>query len=154
MLWVAMTACGGSTKPPEEPAMEPAAEEPVEEPAPPPEPVEEEPAPEPVAAEPEFRPGMSVLEATNAVPSSAERINLEQERLAAPLMKAELYEPCKLASHKHFQLHVAVWDGRAVGVDVTTKPKDPKLEECLRQQISTIEWEDKAKSLNAVEYSF
>lgn len=106
------------------------------------------------AVEPAFTPGMSVLEATNAVPSSAERLNIEQERLAEPLMKPELYEPCGLAQHKRFQLKVAVWDGRAVGLDVTTKPKDEKLEACLRQQIGTIEWPDKAKSLNTVEYSF
>ncbi len=106
------------------------------------------------AEEPSFTPGMSVVEATNAVPSSVERLNIEPERLAEPLMKPELYEPCGLASHKHFQLKVAVWDGRAVGLDVTTKPKDEKLEACLRQQIGQIVWEDKAKSLNTVEYSF
>jgi hypothetical protein len=104
--------------------------------------------------EPEFRPGMTVTEATNAVPSSAERLNIEQERLAEPLMEPKLYEPCSLQGHHHFSVKVAVWDGKAVGLDVTTKPQDEKLATCLRQQIEGVEWEDKAKSLNTVEYSY
>ncbi len=103
---------------------------------------------------PEFRPGMSVAEATNAVPDSVERLNIEQEALAAPLMDPELYEPCGLAGHHHFTLRVAVWDGRAVGLDISTQPNDEKLESCLRQQISDVEWKEKAKSINTVEYSY
>jgi hypothetical protein len=104
--------------------------------------------------EPHFTPGMSVVEATNAVPSTTQRLNIEQEALAEPLMDPKLYEPCALRGNQHFQLRVAVWDGRAVGLDVTTKPVDAKLEACLRQQIAGVEWKDKAKSINTVEYSF
>lgn len=103
---------------------------------------------------PEFRPGMSVNEATNAVPPNVERLNIEQERLAEPLMDPKLYEPCSLQGHHHFTVKVAVWDGKAVGLDVSTKPNDEKLAACLRQQIQDVEWEDKAKSLNTVEYSY
>src|SRR5690606_1134880 len=104
--------------------------------------------------EPHFTPGMSVVEATNAVPSTTQRLNIEQEALAEPLMDPKLYEPCALRGNQHFQLRVAVWDGKAVGLDVATKPADPKLEACLKQQISSLEWKDKAKSINSVEYSF
>lgn len=103
---------------------------------------------------PQFTPGMSVVEATNAVPDSAQRLNIEQEALAAPLMDPGLYEPCALAGHHHFKVRVAVWDGRAVGLDVSTQPSDSKLESCLRQQLSNVEWKDKAKSINTVEYSY
>src|SRR5690606_1453192 len=104
------------------------------------------------SGEPAFAPGMSVLDATNAVPASAQRLNIEQERLAEPLMQPELYEPCSLQGHHHFTLRVAVWDGKAVGLDVDTK--DPKLASCLRTQVEGVEWKDKAKSLNTVEYTY
>lgn len=110
--------------------------------------------PEDAAAQPEFAPGMSVVDATNAVPAGGQRLDIEQEALAAPLMRPELYEPCELQGHHHFKVKVAVWDGRAVGLDVTTQPNDAKLESCLRQQLSGVEWKDKAKSLNTVEYSY
>lgn len=109
---------------------------------------------ESAASEPKFTPGMSVVEATNAVPTGGQRLDIEQEALAAPLMQSELYEPCGLQGHHHFKVKVAVWDGRAVGLDVTTQPNDTKLESCLRQQLSGVEWKDKAKSLNTVEYSY
>jgi hypothetical protein len=106
------------------------------------------------AREPQFTAGMSVNEATNAVPDSLQRVNIEQEALAAPLMEPELYEPCALQGHHHFKVRVAVWDGRAVGLDVSTQPNDQKLETCLKQQLSSVEWKDKAKSINTVEYSY
>jgi hypothetical protein len=105
-------------------------------------------------SEPKFTPGMSVVDATNAVPVGGQRLDIEQEALAAPLMQPELYEPCGLQGHHHFKVKVAVWDGRAVGLDVTTQPNDTKLESCLRQQLSGVEWKDKAKSLNTVEYNY
>lgn len=106
------------------------------------------------SAEPAFEPGMSVQDAMNAVPSSADRLNIEQERLAEPLTEPELYEPCELAPSQHFTVQVAVWDGRAVGMDIETKPKNENVEQCLREQIGGIEWEDKVDSLNTVQYSY
>ncbi|NLE88189.1 MAG: hypothetical protein GX607_17540 [Myxococcales bacterium] len=115
----------------------------------------EEVAPAPEAAvEPDFRPGMSVDEAIAAVPQSAQRVNIEQEALAAPLMRTELYEPCEVRGNQSFQLRVAVWEGRAVGVDVATKPQNEKLAGCLREQVSSVTWPDKVKSLNTVEFSY
>jgi hypothetical protein len=104
-------------------------------------------------AEPAFSDNMSVDEAINAVPPDAERLNIEQERLAEPLQQPELYEPCKLGSG-HFRARVAVWNGRAVGVDVETQPKSPALAKCIDSQIRQVKWSDKVRSLNTVEYSY
>lgn len=145
---------GEATAPPTEEEAEDLAEartvptEPGEEEA-----EEEEPAPE-SSVEPGFRPGMTVEEAIAAVPQSAQRVNIEQEALAAPLMRTELYEPCKISGTQSFKLRVAVWDGRAVGVDVTTKPVDEQLAGCLREQVTSVTWPDKVKSLNTVEFSY
>lgn len=102
--------------------------------------------------EPEFTEGMSVNEAMNAVPPGIERLNIDQEVLGRPLADPKTYEPCKLKAQDHFKLKVAIWDGRAVGIDIEAKNK--KLAECIRQQISQLKWRDKAKSLNTVEYEF
>jgi hypothetical protein len=96
---------------------------------------------------------MSVNEAINAVPSSIERLNIEQEVLAEPLQQADVYEPCKLGNG-HFKARVAVWQGRAVGVDVETRPSNPNLAKCIDQQIRQIKWSEKVRSLNTVEYSY
>jgi len=114
----------------------------------------EEESPEPKSEEPAFRPGMTVEEAVAAVPSTAQRIQIEDEALAEPLKHPEVYEPCKLKGHQHFTIRVAVWQGKAVGLDVTTKPESEELKSCLRTQIEALEWDDKVESLNTVEFSF
>ncbi len=106
------------------------------------------------AAEPEFKEGMSVDEAINAVPQGTERVNVDQQTLGKPLMDEELYKPCKLAPTQHFKLRVAIWEGHAVGIDVTATPKNPKVEECVKAQIKAITWKASVKSLNTVEYAF
>lgn len=116
---------------------------------------ENEESSEPAAEEaPSFTPGMSVEQAIAAVPSTAQRIHIEEEALAEPLKDPEVYEPCKLKGHEHFSIRVAVWQGKAVGLDVTTKPANPELESCLRTQIDRLEWKDKVESLNTVEFNF
>ncbi len=110
--------------------------------------------PEQAAAEPEFREGMSVNEAIDAVPRSSDRINIEPEALAKPLQDPELYKPCKPKPHEHFKIRVAIWQGKAVGLDVSTTPKNAALEECLKQQINQITWEEAVPSLNTVGYQF
>lgn len=109
-----------------------------------------EPAP---AKEPEFKDGMSVNDAINAVPMDTSTTNLEPEVLAKPISDATLYEPCKVGT-AHFKLKVAVWDGRAVGVDATTTPKNDKLAECIKAAVRQVSWPDKVRSLNTVEYQF
>ncbi len=78
------------------------------------------------------------------------RANIDPERLAEPLQQASLYEPCK-AGAQHFKVRIAVWNGRAVGVDVTTASKP--LAACIDKQIRSVQWPDKVRSLNTVEYS-
>lgn len=114
----------------------------------------EEPNPEASAAEPEFKEGMSVDEAINAVPQGTPRVNVEQEALSQPLLDVKLYEPCKLKPNSHFKLRVAIWDGRAVGIDVETQPKNEQLADCVKQQVRQVQWKDKVKSLNTVEFAY
>jgi hypothetical protein len=102
------------------------------------------------AGGPSFPDNASVAQAIAAVPKGTQRSNIDAETLGEPLNKPELYAPCKAGS-QHFKLKVAVWNGKAVGVDVTTTNK--ALAECVKKQIQGIEWRDKVKSLNTVEYS-
>ena len=98
---------------------------------------------------------MSVDEAVSAVPQGHERANIEQAALGKPLSDMKLYEPCGAKDKQHAKIRVAVWDGRAVGIDVSVTPKpDAKLAECIKAQIRTVTWRDKAKSLNTVEFAF
>jgi len=161
-LLALFTACGGST---------PAAEEPDEDfsgeednaPAMPTSDDEEKPrgkadeeSGEKVqrAAEPEFKEGMSVDEAINAVPQGTARVTIEPDELAVPLKDPKVYEPCKPAANAHWTIRVAVWDGKAVGLDITTQPPNKRLSECIAEQIRKITWRDKVASLNTVEYAF
>lgn len=163
MVWVlgitcalGLEGCGGAASEPAPPpsglveVQEPVSEEEVRE-----EEETEEPAPPPeTSVEPEFRPDMTVNEAIAAVPASVQRVNIDPDALAAPLLRSELYEPCGVRGNQRFTVRVAVWNGRAVGMDVSTQPKNDKLSGCLREQIASVTWPDKVKSLNTVEYSY
>jgi len=156
------SACGGSTPPPEEPS------EPTGAALDSPDDIEQtgetadksgddgnpsEGSQAKSAAEPEFKEGMSVNDAINAVPPATDRENIEPEVLGKPLQEPKVYEPCKLGGAR-FKLKVAVWDGRAVGIDVSTTPNNPKLAECIKTEVAKVTWPDKVKSLNTVEYQF
>jgi hypothetical protein len=101
--------------------------------------------------EPKFTEDMSVEEAIQAVPQGVERRNIDQETLGKPLQDAALYEPCKPGGAR-VKLRVAVWDGKAVGVDVITTPKNDKLASCIKGRIREATWEAKVRSLNTIEY--
>jgi hypothetical protein len=103
-------------------------------------------------AEPTFTADMSVEDAIKAIPQSAERMNVDQETLSKPLQEESLYAPCKPGT-SHFKFRIAVWRGKAVAIDMTTTPKNPKLAECLKGRIREITWPAKVPSLNTVEYS-
>jgi hypothetical protein len=105
------------------------------------------------AAEPAFTENMSVDEATRAVPRDQERRNIDQETLGKPLANLALYEPCKPGS-AHVKFRVAVWNGKAVGLDVSTTPKNEKLANCIKERIREVTWDKKVKSLNTIEYQF
>lgn len=156
VLGLFFVACGGSQPPAEPPEVAP-----LEVSAPPAPPAEvvteepkEEPAPAPVAvAEPQFTDGMSVADAEKAVPRGAERANIDQETLSKPIQDESVYEPCKPGTAK-VKLKIAVWDGKPVGIDVTSTPKNEKLVACVTERIKGLKWQARVKSLNTVEYSF
>jgi hypothetical protein len=114
--------------------------------------VEQKPKPS-EGAEPAFTDDMSVEQAIKAVPQSADRLNVDQETLGKPLQDSELYAPCKPGSAR-FTLRVAVWRGKAVGIDLSTIPKNPKLAACIKGRLRAITWPVKVPSLNTVQYSF
>jgi hypothetical protein len=113
-----------------------------------------EPAEKPKEAlpEPKFTPGMSVDEAIAAVPKGWEYIGIEPDALGAPLQDLKLYEPCKLTPSQHFQLRVAIWDGKPVGIDV--KSANKKLATCIKDQVAQVTWRNKVKAINTVDYSY
>jgi hypothetical protein len=168
LFYVALaTACGGSEPPaaaPSSTAGDESAATTTSEPAPAPATTEAAPAkasdadqpapaPKPEVPTPAFKENGSVRDAVNAVPQGTPRLNIEQEALERPLNHPELYEPCK-PGNAHFKAKVAIWDGKAVGLDLTTTPKNPKFGDCVAERIRTITWPDKVKSLNTVEYTF
>lgn len=104
-------------------------------------------------AEPVFTEGMSVDEAIRAVPPGIERRNIDQETLGKPLQDLSLYEACKPGSAR-VKVKVAVWNGKAVGIDLGVTPKNDKLASCIKAKISEVTWEKKVKSLNTIEYQF
>jgi hypothetical protein len=159
-LALCLAACGGS-KPP---AADPSTAAPTAEATatPPPAQASDESAPKPDAdsappkkeevPEPAFTPDMTVEEAIKAIPQGTERVNVDQETLSKPLQEESLYAPCKPGSG-HFTLRIAIWRGKAVAIDLTTTPKNPKLAECLKGRIRDLTWSAKVPSLNTVEYS-
>jgi len=160
VLGLLLLACGGPGAPPEHPPT-PEPVQPTVEKAPPPTaepgadapPKEEPKAEKPAAPEPQFTEGMSVADAIKAVPQGAERANIDQETLSKPIQDFALYEPCKPGT-EHIKMKIAVWDGKAVGLDVMATPKNDKLVACIKERLKTVTWQAHVKSLNTVEYSF
>lgn len=151
-------ACSSATPAPEAPPDElPAMSEqsslaPV--PEAPSEPAEEETAPapaEPSGPEPQFPENASVDQAIKAVPQGVERRNIDPETLAKPLQDPALYESCKPGTAR-VKMRIAVWDGKAVGIDLTTTPKNDRLADCIKGKLRELTWEKKVKSLNTIEY--
>ncbi|HVU04162.1 MAG TPA: hypothetical protein VHE30_20535 [Polyangiaceae bacterium] len=99
---------------------------------------------------PEFPENASVSQAIAAVPKGTPRANVDAETLAEPLQNQSVYEPCKVGT-QHFKLKVAIWNGQAVGVDVTSPNK--ALASCIEKQVRGLSWPGKVRSLNTVEYS-
>ena len=159
VLGLFVLACGGTEPPPESPPT-PEPVRPTVESSPPPgtdaqdeAPKEESKAEKPPAVEPQFTDGMSVADAIKAVPQGAERANIDQETLSKPIQEFSVYEPCKPGS-EHIKMKIAVWDGKAVGMDVTATPKNDKLVACIKERLKSLTWKAHVKSLNTVEYSF
>lgn len=103
--------------------------------------------------EPEFTEGMSVNDAIAAVPSYYEYVGIEPDVLAKPLVDIETYKECKVGQNSHFTVKVAVWEGRVVGADVVAKG-NPSLAQCIDSVVRKLEYKEKVKSINTVEFSF
>ncbi len=101
---------------------------------------------------PEFKPGMSVNEAIAAVPSDYDFVGIDAEVLAKPLQDLATYKACNVTSYHHFQVRIAVWDGRVVGADVQSPNK--QVERCVDGVVRGLEYKEKVQSINTVEYSF
>jgi len=116
---------------------------------------EREPQPEPAPApkEPEFTEGMTVQQAIDAA-QGTDRIEIEQEVLAEPIVNPELYAPCKLKGNQRFTLRVAIWEGRVVGMDLSLTPKNDAAEQCIRSQVQGVTWKKKVKSLSTFEFNY
>jgi hypothetical protein len=170
-LALGCAACGGAgapanspPPPPAEVSPPPSAEEtpPAPAVAPPSEPAEPaaslapEPAPAPAssgAPKIEFPPHASVAAARDAVPQGLPRRNMSDDVMQAPLLDLKHYDKCKVPRSIKVSMNVAVYDGAAVGVDVTTKPKNAKIEACLDGVVRSLTW-DKVPSLNEVNVNF
>jgi hypothetical protein len=98
--------------------------------------------------DPDFKENGSVAEAIAAVPQGLPRENMEQEVLDKPLLDTSLYQPCKLSPANHFEIKFAVWNGKVVGTDIKSTPKNAKLEQCVREVVQRVTWREKTKSLN------
>jgi hypothetical protein len=161
VLGLFLSACGGSKPPAEDPSsVAPAAtsETPPASPAPSSDDAAAKPAADSAppkkddVPEPTFTPDMTVEEAIKAIPQGTERLNVDQETLSKPLEDGAVFESCKAGS-THFKMRIAVWRGKAVAIDLTTTPKNPKLTECLKGKIRDLNWSAKVPSLNTVEYA-
>jgi hypothetical protein len=162
-LLLALAACGGSnasTPPPETPAAETqSAKEatPAEKPVSP-----ENPAPSlaaqtaPPPNEPpkiDFPAHATVDQAIKAVPQGLPRMNMSDDALRAPLLDLKHYDKCKIPRSTKIAMTVAVFDGQAVGADITSKPKNAKIEECVDSVVRGLTW-NKVPSLNTVNVNF
>jgi hypothetical protein len=105
------------------------------------------------APEPQFAENSSVEEAIKAIPPGQDRVNIDQETMAKPIQEGDggAFASCKATGK--FKIRVAVWNGKAVGMDVDTTPKNPKLAECIKGRIKELTWKPAVRSLNTVEYA-
>jgi hypothetical protein len=107
----------------------------------------------PAPATIEFPPHATVDQALNAIPQGQPRVNMADDALRAPLLNLKAYDKCKVPRSTRVNMSVAVYDGAAVGADITTKPKNAKIEECVDGVVREMSW-SKVPSLNTVNASF
>jgi hypothetical protein len=101
----------------------------------------------------EFPPHATVDQAIKAIPQGQPRTNMADDALRAPLLDLKRYDKCKVPRSTKVTMTVAVYDGAAVGVDISSKPKSAKIEECVDGVVRDITW-NKVPSLNTVSVSF
>ncbi|HMJ50433.1 MAG TPA: hypothetical protein VK540_00095 [Polyangiaceae bacterium] len=167
-LLLGLAACAGgaaSTPPPETPAENPAtataaATPPPEKPAATEAPTSSPPpslasAATPTSAPPkiDFPPHATVDQAIKAIPQGTARTNMADDALRAPLLDLKRYDQCKVPRSTKVTMTVAIYDGAAVGADISSKPKNAKIEECVDGVVRGMTW-SKVPSLNTVNVSF
>ncbi|MET0594517.1 MAG: hypothetical protein ABW133_17585, partial [Polyangiaceae bacterium] len=140
-LLLALAACGGSnasTPPSETPATAnqtnketPPADQPVSPDNPAPSLAAQTAAPPAEPVKIEFPAHATVDQAIKAIPQGQPRINMADEALRAPLLDLKRYDKCKVPRSTKVSMTIAVYDGAAVGADITSKPKNAKIEECV-----------------------
>ena len=107
----------------------------------------------PAPAKIEFPAHGTVDQAIKAIPQGQPRMNMADEDLRAPLLDLKRYDKCKVPRSTHVTMYVAVYDGAAVGADISSKPKSVKIEECVDEVVRGMTWK-KVPSLNTVTASF
>lgn len=162
-LLFALAACGGSnatTPPPETPAAEakaaneaPPAEKPVSPDNPAPALAAQTTPPPNEPPKIDFPAHATVDQAIKAVPQGLPRMNMSDDALRAPLLDLKHYDKCKIPRSTKIAMTVAVFDGQAVGADITSKPKNAKIEECVDSVVRGMTW-NKVPSLNTVNVNF
>ena len=101
----------------------------------------------------EFPPHATVDQAIKAIPQGQPRTNMADDALRAPLLDLKRYDSCKVPRSTKVTMTVAVYDGAAVGLDISSKPKSAKIEECVDGVVRGMTW-SKVPSLNTVSVSF
>lgn len=94
--------------------------------------------------------GMSYEQALN---SNVETVDLEHKsgpdltdsQLKRPLDNASFIDGCGLAGSAHATVKVAIKNGHAVGVTVTTSPPNPGAGACIDAHVRRLEWPANAK---------
>jgi hypothetical protein len=92
------------------------------------------PSPKPSA---ERRPpaGVEALVSTNPLPAP-----LSREELAQPLLDLGRYGSCHVPPNTHVRVDAVVFDGAALGVEVTSAPSNPPLERCIAGVVRQTRW--------------
>jgi hypothetical protein len=166
-LLLGLAACGGGAAPappPETPASEPAAATETLPPEKSTAAAETAAAPSLAASTPsstaapapatiEFPPHATVDQAIKAIPQGQPRVNMADDALRAPLLDLKRYDKCKIPRSTRITMTVAVYDGAAVGADISSKPKNAKIEECVDEVVRGMTW-SKVPSLNTVNANF
>jgi hypothetical protein len=101
----------------------------------------------------EFPAHATVDQAIKAIPQGQPRMNMADDALRAPLLDLKRYDKCKVPRSTHVTMSVAVYEGAAVGADISSKPKNAKIEECVDEVVRSMTW-PKVTSLNTVTASF
>jgi hypothetical protein len=98
-------------------------------------------------------PQAGVEAAIKAVPSTIPVGKMSKSALEAPLRDGGRFEHCRIPYGTHGEIAAVVYNGAALGVDVTTKPNDRALNFCIERAVRQITW-GRELAVNKVKVSF